>query len=192
MRHELRRTASGSSVSARSADPALVVPAIARALGVQEGRGDPLVDRLSQRPRADKRALLVLDNFEQVVAAAPVGRRPARRLPRADGPGHQPDAAAPVAASTSTAVPPLALPDAGRRRLPTDAGRSPPAVRLFVARAAGAAGRTSSSTTENAPAVAEICRRLDGLPLAIELAAARVKVLPPRRCWRGWSAACRC
>ena len=73
-------------------------------------------------------------------------------------------------------MPPLALPERGGR-----AGRralaEAPAVRLFVARARAVAARLRASPATTRPAVAEICRRLDGLPLAIELAAARIKVL---------------
>ena len=77
-------------------------------------------------------------------------------------------------------VPPLALPR--RKPPPTLAQLSQyEAVRLFIARAQ-AVKPDFRSTTPTAPAVAEICRRLDGLPLAIELAAARVRMLPPQAC----------
>ena len=83
-------------------------------------------------------------------------------------------------------MPPLALPDP--RRLPPIAALCSQyaAVALFVQRARRVQP-DFALTSENAPAVAEICHRLDGLPLAIELAAARVKLLlARRRCWRGW------
>ena len=76
------------------------------------------------------------------------------------------------------AVPPLSVPDP--KHLPgLEALSHYEAVRLFIERA-GAAKADFEITNENAPAVAEICARLDGLPLAIELAAARVKLLPPK------------
>src|SRR5207249_3536344 len=92
-----------------------------------------------------------------------------------------------LAAEHDFAVPPLALPDSRDRLDPTSAAGGSPAarlsqydaVRLFVERAQ-AARADFAVTNENAPAVAEICARLDGLPLAIELAATRVRMLPPQ------------
>ena len=155
------------------ADPALVAPTIARALGIHEG-GGPLVDRLARVLR-DKRALLLLDNFEQVATAAPVvsdllGACPgltvfatSRMRLRLSGEHEHP-------------VPPMEVsaPDApaGEELAPSEAAR------LFAARA-HALREDFVLTAENAATVAEICRRLDGLPLAIELAAARIKVVPP-------------
>ena len=92
--------------------------------------------------------------------------------------------------SGSFPVPPLALPDPAHLP-PLERLSQYEAVRLFIERAQ-AVKPDFAVTNANAPAVAEICCRLDGLPLAIELAAARVKMLPPQRCWRGWSSACRC
>ena len=156
------------------ADPALVVPAIARALGVQEGRGDSLLDRLSHRLDG-QRALLVLDNFEQVVEAAPavadlLGACPeltvlvtSRMRLRLSGEYEHP-------------VPPLDI--TVSEVSPTEGAVYPESVRLFAARAS-ALKEDFVLDAENASTVAEICRRLDGLPLAIELAAARIKVAPP-------------
>jgi non-specific serine/threonine protein kinase len=120
----------------------------------------------------DKRALLLLDNFEQVVDAAPVV---------ADLLAACPDltvlatSRAPLRLSGEHEhpVPPLALAEPE-----VAAGENAPAVRLFVARAQTVQA-AFALTPENAPIITAICRRLDGLPLAIELAAVRVKVLTP-------------
>ena len=157
-------------------DPELVVPTMARALGIGEAGGRPLLERLEDR-LSDKRSLLLLDNFEQVAEAAPVVAELLAACPdlgvlatsrerlRLSGEHEYP-------------VPPLELPDPDR---PTsaDALSRCAAVALFVERAR-AAKPGFGLGEENAAAVAEICVRLDGLPLAIKLAAARVKVLPPR------------
>ncbi len=157
-------------------DPALVAATIARVLGVQEGADQPLVASLIEQLR-EKRLLLVLDNFEQVVGAA---LQVAEVL--AACPGLKVLVTSRVALRLSREheypVPPLALPDP-RRLPPLDRLSQYEAVRLFIERAQ-AVKPDFAVTNENAPAVAEICHRLDGLPLAIELAAARVKLLPPR------------
>ena len=156
-------------------DPALVASAIAQVLGVRETGDEPLTERLRGNLR-DKRLLLVLDNFEQVVEAAPL---------LADLLGGCPDVVALVTSRARLrlsgerehAVPPLELLAPVATTAVEDVAQSA-AVRLFVARAQ-AVHEAFALTPENARAVAEICRRLDGLPLAIELAAARMKVLPP-------------
>ena len=91
----------------------------------------------------------------------------------AEGAGHQPERAA-SARRAGIPVPPLALPDL-QRLPPLDSLAQYAAVALFVARAQAVRARVRGHDA-NAPAVAEICTRLDGLPLAIELAAARVKL----------------
>jgi excisionase family DNA binding protein len=155
-------------------DPALVVPTIARALGVREGGGDePLVDRLAQVLRG-KRSLLLLDNFEHVVAAATVvadllGACPGLTVLATSRMRLH------VSGEYERAVPPLGVAPPGALSV-ADAVPSE-AVRLFCARAL-ALQEEFALTAENAPTVAAICRRLDGLPLAIELAAAYVKVVP--------------
>ena len=157
-------------------DPRLVVSSIAAALGVPEGEPRTLSERI-QRALRDRQTLVVLDNFEQVLAAAPavgelLGLCPGLQL--------LVTSRAPLRLrwEHELPVPPLALPD--RRRLPPpDRLARVPAVALFVERAR-AARSDFRLTAANAPAVAAICARLDGLPLALELAAARCKVLPPQ------------
>ena len=172
------------------ADPALVGSAVARALGVGQTGGRPTVEGLLDRLR-DRRVLLLLDNFEQVLGAAPLV---ARLLGACPGLTVLATSRVPLhlAGEREVPVPPLALPGPppGRRR-EGPGGHAPPspteterlaqsaAVALFVERARDA-DPGFALTPENAPAVVEICRRLDGLPLALELAAARVKLLPPR------------
>ncbi len=154
-------------------DPGLVAPAIAQALGVRETGDHLLAERLADALR-DRALLLVLDNFEQVVAAAPLV---ARLLTGCPGLTALVTSREPLrlAAERVLAVPPLELPDLAR---PAAELAGVDAVRLFAERAQ-AARADFALTGENAPAVAEIVRRLDGLPLAIELAAARVAHLPP-------------
>ena len=156
-------------------DSALVASAIAGALGVRaEGRRRPR--RRSPSTWRDKQLLLVLDNFEQVLDAAPVV---AELLAAASRVAVIVTSRAPLQlrGEQEFPVPPLALPDP--TRLPVLAALTQyEAVRLFVQRAVEAKP-DFAVTNANAPAVAQICVRLDGLPLAIELAAARVKLLPP-------------
>lgn len=157
-------------------DPKLVVSAIAQALGIRETPGRALIEAAKEHLASLGRMLLVLDNFEQVTAAAQ------DLLAILDA---CPGVKAMVTSRTvlrvygehEFSVSPLPLPE-------PDAALSPgrlldfPSIALFVQRAM-AAKPDFSLTTQNAEAVVQICQRLDGLPLAIELAAARVKVLPP-------------
>jgi predicted ATPase/class 3 adenylate cyclase len=150
--------------------------AVAETLGVEETGEQPLDESLKDYLR-ERRLLLVLDNFEQVLGAAPAvtellavaphlkvlatSRAPLRLYGEHEFP-----------------VPPLTLPDLeSPRSLETLTQYE--AVGLFVERAR-AVKPDFEVTNESAPAVAEICVRLDGLPLAIELAAARIKMLPPK------------
>jgi predicted ATPase/DNA-binding CsgD family transcriptional regulator len=155
-------------------DPSAVVWGIAQALGVHEVGGRPLVESLAEALALSPR-FLVLDNFEQVLEARTVV---AELL-----------AAAPKLRLLVTSRVPLRLAEEAVHELPplgtprTDEAsleriRASPAVRLFEARAR-AIEPTFALTSDNAPVVAEICRRLDGIPLAIELAAARVTLLDP-------------
>jgi predicted ATPase/class 3 adenylate cyclase len=170
-------------------DPALVASRINGEIGVVESGGrsgrDTLVEWL-----ADKRVLLVLDNFEQVVGAGPLV---ADILRAASGLKVliTSRAALRVSGEQEFPVPGLPVPpDPGalggyERSLLAGAGAIDPAtlstyeaVRLFIARAVAVRPEFKVSN-ENAPAVAAICARLQGMPLAIELAAARVKLLSP-------------
>ncbi|MDP9356600.1 MAG: helix-turn-helix domain-containing protein, partial [Chloroflexota bacterium] len=156
------------------ADPALVPAAIAVVLGVREAGGQPLVETLAVALR-DKQLLLVLDNCEHLLDAAPVVAELLRACP---GLTVLATSRAPLRlrGEREVAVPPLGLP-ATARPAPEEIARSE-AVRLFVERAR--AHEADFALTEaNAPAVAGIVRVLDGLPLAIELAASRIKLFPP-------------
>jgi predicted ATPase len=142
-------------------DPALALPAIASNLSVQEQADRPieavLADHLARR-----QLLLVLDNLEQIVAAGPaIGRVVA---------------AAPRCRAVASSREPLRV--SGEQEYPVPPLASDPAVDLFVERARLA--RPDFSPDEAARrAVAEICERVDRLPLAIELAAARIRILSP-------------
>jgi predicted ATPase/class 3 adenylate cyclase/Tfp pilus assembly protein PilF len=155
--------------------PGLVVSAIASALGVREGHGESLEASLAKY-LGTRRRLLLLDNFEQILGAAPlitnllavcpglkvlVTSRAALRLT-----GEQ-----------EILVPPLELPDLARDE-PLERLLHSPAVTLFVERARSA-NPDFSVTVDAARDVARICTQLDGLPLGIELAAARTKLLSP-------------
>jgi predicted ATPase/transcriptional regulator with XRE-family HTH domain len=156
-------------------EPGLVLTTIARALGVLESGSQPLQARLIGFLRG-KQLLLLLDNFEHVAQAAPevAALRAActglRLLVTSRAALH-------LQGEQVFAVPPLALPDL-HHLPPIEVIGQVAAVALFV-RQAQAARQEFALTAANAPAVAAICVRLDGLPLAIELAAARVRVLPP-------------
>ncbi|MEA2523106.1 MAG: hypothetical protein QOF73_333, partial [Thermomicrobiales bacterium] len=160
-------------------DPALVLPAIAAALGVREVGERSLASSLAVALR-NRQLLLILDNFEHVLDAAPgvvellaacpqltvlvTSRAPLR-----------------VSGEHEVPVPPLALPDrpnGAHRRSGLEEVAQSEAVRLFVPRAQ-AIRPDFALTPSNADTVVTICRRLDGLPLAIELAAARIRLLPP-------------
>src|SRR5215203_602606 len=156
-------------------DPSLVASAIITALAVREASGESLIERLKAVLR-DKRLLILLDNFEQIVEAAPIvadvlGTCPALTLLVTSRVRLR------LSGEREFPIAPLGLAELDRHRGVEDISTSD-AVRLFVARAE-AVQPDFALTSDNAVAVAEICRRLDGLPLAIELAAARVKVLPP-------------
>jgi predicted ATPase/class 3 adenylate cyclase len=156
-------------------DPALVPSALARVLGVADSGSRPLLETLKDH-LADKHLLLVIDNFEQVAEAAPVVEELLGAAPRLTALVTSRVALA-LRGEQVYLVPPLDLPDPKRLPdLPTLCRFE--AVRLFTERALAVSPRFQV-TEENAPAVAQITARLDGLPLAIELAATRTKVLSP-------------
>ena len=156
-------------------DPGLVPSTIAQSIGLQDARDRPLMEHLVSQLRG-RQLLIVLDNFEHLLDSAPVVTRllqetsavriliSSRSSLRLSGEQECP-------------VPPLAVPAEDAR--PTAASLAGcESVRLFAERAAAAVPGFAVDD-DNAPAIAQIARRLDGLPLAVELAAARVKLLPP-------------
>jgi predicted ATPase len=161
-------------------EPELVCAVIAQVLGVREAAGRPLQESLQDYLR-EKQLLLVLDNFEQVVAAAPlVGAlltscARLKVLVTSRVTLH-------LYAEHEFPAPPLALPDASHlAALAKDAaahGIAFPALELFRQRAI-AVNPAFALTAGNTATVAKICISLDGLPLAIELAVARIKLFPP-------------
>jgi predicted ATPase/DNA-binding NarL/FixJ family response regulator len=153
----------------------LVAPAIAQALGVREIGDESMAERITAF-LGDKHLLLVLDNFEQVVEAAPlmadmVSRCPALKVLVTSRERLR------LSEEREVPILPLPLPET-EDEAPAPSLDASAAVRLFVTRAE-AVKPNFALTEQNAPTVAAICRRLDGLPLAIELAAARVKILSP-------------
>ncbi len=156
-------------------DPALVASSIAQTLGIREGGGRPPIDNLKDF-LADRQVLLILDNLEQVITAAPIV---AGLL-----------AACPEVRVIATSRIPLQI--RGEREFPLYTLPVPPAgaalsvaelldyeaVQLFV-RQAQLVRPSFELTADNAAAVVGICRRLDGLPLALEIVAARIRMLPP-------------
>jgi predicted ATPase/class 3 adenylate cyclase len=157
-------------------DPELVPSTIAHSLGVQVSGSELPIDRVTEHLR-DKTLLLVLDNFEQILGAAPTV---STLLDAARGVKVVTSSRAPlrISGEQELPVPPLDLPDP--ERIPSlEVLAQSDAVRLFIERAR-AVKPDFMVTAENAAAVAEIVFRLDGLPLAIELAAARIKLLTPQ------------
>jgi predicted ATPase len=156
-------------------DPQLVELTVARGLGVSQTEDDPLEERLLAYLES-RDMLLVLDNAEQLLAAAPLVTQALEATPRLTllVTSREPLR---VRDERVVSVLPLALPDS--ESLPDlDRLSRVPAVALFVERVREVQP-AFALTAANAQAIAEICRRLDGLPLALELAAARSTVLPP-------------
>jgi predicted ATPase/DNA-binding CsgD family transcriptional regulator len=156
-------------------DHSLVASTIASSLGIWEAGRQPLPDQLKQY-LSHKQILLVLDNFEQVILAATLVAQLLAACPRlkvlvtSRVPLH-------VYGENEFPVHPLTQPESGQEST-VESLIQYEAIRLFVARAQ-AVKPDFKLTGENALAVAEVCRRLDGLPLAIELAAAWIKFLSP-------------
>jgi predicted ATPase len=157
-------------------DPTLVAPTIARVLGLSGGGARPAEELLEGYLR-DRQTLLLLDNLEQVLEAAPLVDR---LLSTAAGLKILATSRTPLGlyGEYEFPIPPLSLPDP-EFLPPLENLTEYEAVRLFVERAR-AVRPDFSLAEDNAPAVIEICERLDGLPLAIELASARIKLLSPQ------------
>jgi non-specific serine/threonine protein kinase len=167
------------------ADAALVPQAVAAACGVREQPGRPLLDTLPDQLQFSK-TLLLLDNCEHLIAAcAQLAETLLQACPnlRILATSREPLG---VPGEVIWPVPPLSLPEPQPWRSPTSGQDALPvyelseAMRLFAERAA-AASPAFALTPENGAWVADICRRLDGIPLAIELAAARVRALSVRQ-----------
>jgi predicted ATPase/class 3 adenylate cyclase len=171
-------------------DPMLVAPRIAGAVGVSETSARPIAESLGDWLH-DKRLLLVLDNFEQVVSAAPIVAELLRTAPdikavvtsravlHVTGEQEYPVPGLPTPPDPSQMSGLERLNIGGETRLiDAQALGQYAAVRLFIERAV-AVRPGFAVTNENAPAVAAISARLHGMPLAIELAAARIKILSP-------------
>ena len=155
-------------------NPDLVLSSIAQGIGLRDVGDRPLLDRLRSHLE-NARVLLLLDNFEHLIAAAPVVAHilqatvALRIVVTSRAPLH-------VSGEQEFEVPPLRVPDPQCATVAAVAGCE--SVRLFTERAR-AAWPGFVLDEENAALIARITRRLDGLPLAVELAAARVKLLPP-------------
>ena len=156
-------------------DPALVLPEVALMLGLRGAPGRTLADVVHEFLR-ERELLLLLDNFEHLLEAAPVvsdllaAASEVKVLAASRAPLR-------LRGEHEYSVPPLRLPGRAEGWDPAEVGTNE-AVSFFVARAQ-AVRPAFKLTAENAPVVVEICHRLDGLPLALELAAARVKMLSP-------------
>ncbi len=161
-------------------DPALVIPAIGQALGVRRLPGISPIEELIDYLR-DKELLLFLDNFEQVLPAAQALLVCLEAVPHLKILVTSRSSLL-IRGESVFAVHPLALPDLLSLPPPSQLAKLP-SVALFQERARGA-NPSFAISSQNAVAVAEICVRLDGLPLALELAAARCKTLTPQNLLR--------
>jgi predicted ATPase/DNA-binding CsgD family transcriptional regulator len=157
-------------------DPDMVMLVIAHELGIQESGTQPIVEQVKTFLQ-DKQILLILDNFEQVVTAAPQVAELLAACTRLKVMVTS-RATLHIQGEQEFPVPALALPDLAHLPRSEELAQYGAAA-LFLQRAR-ASLPTFQFTPATARAVAEICVRLDGLPLAIELAAARIKLLPPQ------------
>lgn len=157
-------------------DPSRVLQTIARALDVPEAEGRSVLDALGALV-GDRHVLFVLDNLEQVLGAAPDIAALLARCPRLHilATSRSPLR---IGAEVEYALAPLDLPAPQTPVAPDELDRYP-ATALFMERALSACP-DMAPTQDQADAIVAICRRLDGLPLALELAAARVRVLDPQ------------
>ncbi len=155
-------------------NPDLVLSSIAQGIGLRDAGDRPLLDRLRSHLE-NARALILLDNFEHLIAAAPLIAQilqatvMLRFFVTSRAPLH-------LTGEQEFEVPPMQVPDPKCATAAAVAGCE--SVRLFTERAR-AARPSFVLDEENAASIARITRRLDGLPLAVELAAARIKLLPP-------------
>ncbi len=162
---------------ASSRDLESALAAIARTIGLREKSDGPLLDDI--RSQIGTRTMLLLDNFEQVTAAAPALAELLRHCPELKLLVTSRETLQ-VSGENVFPVPPLALPEgADRKQLSLEQLARSEAVQLFVERAQ-AVKPDFRLTNDNAQAVAELCVRLDGLPLAIELATARLNLFSPQ------------
>ena len=159
-------------------DPGLMLPMIGKTLKIRETGGQPLSEILKDF-LADRHMLLVLDNFEQIMGAE---LQLVPLMSQCPGVGFLVTSreSLHIRGEKVFAVPPMSLPDEPQH-MSSDLQRHTQyeSVRLFIERAV-AVKQTFRVTNDNAPSVAEICVHLDGIPLAIELAAARIKLLTPQ------------
>jgi predicted ATPase/DNA-binding CsgD family transcriptional regulator/Tfp pilus assembly protein PilF len=157
-------------------DGSLVLPAVGQALGLRDVGDVPFFDRVV-RTVGDQRRLLLLDSFEHLVAEGAAVSDLLAACPRLAVLVTSREALR-LSGEYEFPVPPLGLPTTRRHPSLSEVASSP-AVELFLRRARSVRPNFDL-TEENAPVIIEICARLDGLPLAIELAAARCKVLSPQ------------
>jgi predicted ATPase/DNA-binding XRE family transcriptional regulator len=163
-------------------EPMLVVQTIASTLGVREVPPHPVLEALSGYLRS-RSLLLILDNCEHLVEACAQAADPLlQSCPQLHILATSREALE-IQGEAQYYVPSLSLPEDGKSPSPESVGRSD-AVRLFADRAAAAQAGFSLNLA-NSTTVAQICRRLDGMPLAIELAAAQIKLMTPRRILAG-------